>query len=149
MNLAKTFAYGHIIFFPILSHPAAAIWRHLLPVIPVDMAGGQAESNIKKNGRQPLILKDQGEVLRVHASVFKLTIWREAASVHREAASCSEKPMSTSNTTISQAFFIQKSSEPRTGTSLPSNKQRPWRQESESLSLPLLSCHNTDLIEAL
>jgi len=43
-------------------------------LIPVDMARGQAKSNIKKNGRQPSILKDQGEVLAMHAPVFKLTI---------------------------------------------------------------------------
>ena len=35
------------------------------PLIPVDMACGQAKSNIKNTGRQPSVLKDQGEMFEV------------------------------------------------------------------------------------
>jgi len=67
MNLAKTFApFSHTIFLPIPSHPVPSqrLYEDIsCPVIPVEMAGGQVKSNTKKNGRQPLILKDQGEVL--------------------------------------------------------------------------------------
>ncbi len=78
MNLAKTFApFSHTIFLPILSHPVPSqrLYEDIsCPVISVDMAGGQAKSKTKKNGWQPLILEDQGGVLGVYASVFKLTI---------------------------------------------------------------------------
>jgi len=70
MNLAKTFAPS-----PSSPVPSQRLYEDIsCPAIPVDMAGGQAESNTKKNARQPLILTDQGGVLRVHASVLKLTV---------------------------------------------------------------------------
>ncbi len=49
------------------------------PILSIDMARDQAKSDARKNERQPPILKDQGEVLEVHTTMFKLTVCREAA----------------------------------------------------------------------
>lgn len=80
--------------------------------------------------------------------VSELIICREASSGHQETASPSQKPTSTINTTVSQAIVIRKQSYPgRAGTSLPSSKQSPHKQEGEFFLWP--SCHyKVDLIEA-
>ena len=71
-------------------------------------------------------MKCSGFVLRVS----ELIICREAASRHQKTASPSQKPTSTSNTTVPQAA-IQKQSHPGSaGPSLPSRKQYPRRQKS-------------------
>lgn len=57
-------------------------------------------------------------------ALFKLTVYREAASRHQETASCAQKPTSTSNTTVSRAVLIPKQSSPGSvDTSIPSSKQ--------------------------
>lgn len=134
---AKTFAPRSHTFSPSCSRTApraAPVYEDSsLSVIPVGMAGDQVGSKPKNNGRQRLTLKSEGKVLRVHASAFTLTIRRKAPSAHQEAASCSQKPTFTSNTTISQEIFIQKSFRPRnTDASLPSNEQRSCGRESDS-----------------
>ena len=54
----------------------------------------------------------------------ELIIYREGASRHRKTESPSQKPTSTSNTTVSQAVLIQKQSHPGSAdASLPSSKQ--------------------------
>ena len=61
----------------------------------------------------------------------ELIICREAASRHQRTASPSQKPTSTSNTTVSQAVFIQEQLYPGSaGTSFPSSKQHPRGQRS-------------------
>ena len=63
--------------------------------------------------------------------VSELIICREAVSRHQKTASPSQKPTSTSNTTVSQAVFIQEQLYPGSaGTSFPSSKQHPRGQKS-------------------
>ena len=67
MNLAKTFAY-----FDCLSNyltPSQRLYEDIsYPLVVVDMVRSQAKSKIKKNRRQPPVLKDQGGVLGVHTA---------------------------------------------------------------------------------
>ena len=66
MNLVKTFApFGH----PSHLDPSQRLYKDIsCPLIPADMARGQGKPNIKKNGRQPPALKNQGGVLGVHTA---------------------------------------------------------------------------------
>ena len=85
--IAKTCAFfDYTIFFPIPSHPLPT--RRLYegiscPLIPVDMAHGQAKSKIKNNGRQPPVLKDQVKYSGFVYQESELVICREAASRHQ------------------------------------------------------------------
>ena len=64
----------------------------------------------------------------------ELIICREAASRHQKTASLSQKPTSTSNTTVSQAVFIQEQLyQGSAGTSFPSSKQYARGQKSMRL----------------
>ena len=68
---------------------------------------------------------------RLVLRVSELIIYREAASRHQKTASPSQKPTSTSNTTVPQAVLNQKQSHPGSaGSSLPSRKQHPRRRKS-------------------
>ena len=64
--------------------------------IPFDITRGQAKSNIKNKGRQPPVLKDQGECSGFVLRVSELIICREAAPRHQETANLSQKPTSAS-----------------------------------------------------
>ena len=144
MHLAKTFAlFGYTIFFPFPSHPVPSqrLYEDIsCPFIPVDMARSQAKSNIKNKRRQLPVLKDQGGVLKSPHCVFELTVCREAVSGHQEASSRSQKRTFAGNRKPSQAIHIRKQSYPgNTDTSLASDKQRPYRQES--MFFPYPSCH--------
>ena len=55
VRLGANLATGHL----------AKTFAFFGPLIPVDMARGQAKSNIKNNGRQTPVLKDQCEVFGV------------------------------------------------------------------------------------
>ena len=94
---------------------------------------------------QKIKVKCLGSILRVS----ELIIGREAASNHQERANPSQKPTSTSNTTVSQAVPIQQQTHPGSaGTSFSSSKQQPQGQESELHHCPLLPYRIIDLIKA-
>ena len=61
----------------------------------------------------------------------ELIIGRKAVSRHQKTRNPSQKPTSTSNTTVSQAVSVQEQLYPRSaGTSFPSSKQHPRGQKS-------------------
>jgi len=113
-------SYIHLVLFQ------ASAYIKISPTPSFDMARGQAKPKIKKNGRQPSVLKDQGRVLGVLHLEFELTIYSKATSRHQETASRPQKRTPGSNTTTLQPIHIpEQSCSGSPSTSHPHDKQPP------------------------